>query len=518
MPTLTERRWMATLRARLNTDPWRAFGFGLLAALALPPFYLLPLLWLAVPGLLRALARAGGWRRAIWIGWCFGFGFNLLGLFWVTEPILIMAAQFWWAVPIAAPGLAAATACYFMLPAIAVYWMRPSRNICAGLAMVFMFAGVMVMANLAQQFLFTGFPWNFWGADWAIPGVIGVVMMQPAAWGGIFLLTLLTIIAAGLPLLGRRGWIASAVLMLCWVGFGLARTSGGPVPDRDLTIAMIQPRFAVPGSFTQPALQARWQRDLGMTRQAMQQAGPGPKVIVWPETASPAALETDATARAAIAAITGTTPVLAGSFRFGPSGAVYNALVALDGPGPAVAWYDKWKLVPFGEYTPHIIPFKITPGGGFAPGPGPRTLHVPGMPPVDPLICYESIFSGEIVDRADRPAWLLNISDNAWFGDSTGPHQNFATTRLRAVEEGLPLVVDTNSGISAVIGPHGTIRARLGLDRQGILVQRLPVALPATPYARFGLTLAGIIAFYSVAFAVILLILSITPGVNKIRM
>jgi apolipoprotein N-acyltransferase len=509
MSMTTDRRPVATLKARLSTDPWRAFGLGLLAALALPPFYLLPLLWFVVPALLRSLARAGGWRRAIWIGWCFGFGFNLLGLFWVTEPILIMARQFWWAIPFAAPGLAAATACYLMLPALAVYWIRPVR-LTAAAAMVVMFAGVMVMANLAQQFLFTGFPWNFWGADWAIPGRLGVIMMQPAAYGGIFLLTWLTIIAAGLPLLGRRGWIGSAVVMVLWAGFGLARTAGGRAADTDLTVAMIQPDFAVPGSFTQPALQARWQRDLAMTREALAAAGAGPKVVVWPETASPALLQTDASARAAIAGIAGTTPVLAGSFRFGATGKVYNSLIAVDGPGPAVAWYDKWKLVPFGEYTPKWIPFKITPGSGFSPGPGPRTLHVPGIPPVGPLICYESIFSGEIVDKKDRPAWMLNISDNAWFGDSTGPHQDFATTRLRAVEEGLPLAVDTNSGISAMIGPYGTVRASLGLDRRGILVHRLPVALPATTYAKFGLTTAGILSFYSVAVAVILLIVSIT--------
>ncbi|MGC9271056.1 apolipoprotein N-acyltransferase [Acidiphilium sp.] len=508
-------RWTANLPARLKTDPWRGFGLGLLAALALPPFFLLPLLWFVVPALLRLLARAGGWRRAIWVGWCFGFGFNLLGLFWVTEPILIMAREFWWAVPFAAPALAAAVAGYMMLPAVAVYWINPARNLPAGLAMVMMFAGVMVMADLAQQFLFTGFPWNFWGADWAIPGTIGVIMMQPAAVGGIFLLTLLTIIAAGLPLLGRRGWIASAGLLVLWAGYGIARTASGPAKDRNLTVAMIQPRFAVPGSFTTAALQARWQRDLRMTREAMQKAGAGPKVIVWPETASPALLQTDANARAAIAQITGATPVLAGSFRYGRTGKVYNALIAVDGAGPAVAWYDKWKLVPFGEYTPPWIPLKITPGGGFSPGPGPRTLHVPGLPAVGPLICYESIFSGEIVDPADRPSWLLNISDNAWFGDTTGPHQDFATTRLRAVEEGLPLMVDTNSGISAAIGPHGRVLARLGLDRRGILLHRLPVALPATPYARFGLTMAGIISFYAVMFALVLLIISITIPVNK---
>lgn len=502
-------QWAARLPARLRTDPWRCFGLGLLAALALPPFFLLPLLWFVVPALLRVLTAAGGWKRAIWLAWCFGFGFNLLGLFWVTEPILITADQFWWALPFAAPGLAAAVAVYMMLPALAVFFLRPV-NAMAKLAVVFAFAGAMVMSNLAQQFLFTGFPWNFWGADWAIPGEAGVVMMQPAALGGIFLLTWLTVLAAGLPLLGKRGWIASLILLLAWAGFGIARTSGGAAPDRNLTIAMIQPNFPVPGSFTQPALQARWRRDLAMTRQALAAAGAGPKVVVWPETASPALLQTDAAARAAIAAIAGATPVLAGSFRYARNGTPRNSLVAVDGPGPAVGWYDKWKLVPFGEYTPRWIPVKITPGGGFSPGPGPRTLHIPGIPPVGPLICYESIFSGQIVDKADRPAWLVNISDNAWFGDTTGPRQDFATTRLRAVEEGLPLVVDTNSGISAVIGPHGRVVARLGLDRRGILMHRLPVALPVTFYGRFGLTIAGTMALYSVSLAVILMVVAIT--------
>jgi apolipoprotein N-acyltransferase len=476
----------------LRTPAWASFGLGLLAALALPPFYLLPLLWLAVPGLLRLLTAAGSWRRALWIGFCFGFGFNLLGLFWVTEPMLITIDQFWWAIPFAAPGLAAAVAGYMLIPALLIYRLKP------GFGLVLVFAGIMVLMNLAQQFLFTGFPWNYWGTDWAIPGRLGTVMIQPAAMIGMHGLTLLTIILAGLPLCGRRGWAGAALLLALWVGFGLARTASGPAAERSLTIAMIQPNFAVPGGFSQAALQARWRRDLEMTQQAMQQAGPGPKAIIWPETASPALLQSDAQARAAIAAIAGDTPVLAGSFRFTKSGQLRNSLVVVRGAGPAPAYYDKWKLVPFGEYTPSIIPFKITPGSGFTPGPGPRTLHVKGIPPVGPLICYESIFSGEIVDRTDRPAWLVNISDNAWFGDTTGPRQDFATTRLRAVEEGLPLVVDTNSGISAFIGPHGTVHAQLGLDRRGILVHKLQVALPPTIFGRFGLWLDLILSLASI--------------------
>jgi apolipoprotein N-acyltransferase len=499
----------ARVPRRLRGEAWQCFALGLLAAVALPPFYLLPVLWFVVPALLTRLARAGGWRRAAWLGWCFGFGFNLLGLFWVTEPMLIMASDFWWAVPFAAPALAFATAFYMILPALAVFAV-PQRNQAGRLAAVLLFAGALVLSNLAQEFLFTGFPWNYWGADWAFAGRLGLAMIQPAAIGGIFLLTLLTALAAGLPLLGRRGWAASAVLLVLWGGFGFARTAAGPAPLTRYTVALLQPDFAVPGSFTQLALQARWRRDLALTREALDKAGKGPKIVVWPETASPALLQTDAAARAAIAAVAGNTPVLAGSFRLAADGSMRNSLVAVEGKGPAVAWYDKWKLVPFGEYTPTWIPLKVTPGGGFTPGPGPRTLHVPGIPAVGPLICYESIFPGIITDPKDRPAWLLNISDNAWFGDTTGPYQDFATTRLRAVEEGLPVIVDTNSGISAVIGPHGRVAGTLGLDHAGILIGKLPVALPITPFGRFSVTISGIIGFYTMVLGVVSLIVSIT--------
>ncbi len=502
-------RLAARVPARLRGDAWQCFALGLLAAIALPPFHLLPVLWFVVPALLARLARAGGWRRAAWLGWCFGVGFNLLGLFWVTEPMLIMASDFWWAIPIAAPAIAVATAVYMILPALAVFAVRP-RNRAGRLSAVLLFAGALVLSNLAQEFLVTGFPWNYWGADWAFSGHLGLAMIQPAAIGGIFLLTLLTAIAAGLPYVGRAGWIGSAVLVAAWAGYGVARTAAGPAPASRYTVALLQPDFAVPGSFTQPALQARWRRDLALTREALAKAGKGDDIVVWPETASPALLQTDAAARAAIAAIAGDTPVLAGSFRLAADGSMRNSLVAVKGSGPAVAWYDKWKLVPFGEYTPGWLPLKVTPGGGFTPGPGPRTLHVPGVPPVGPMICYESIFAGLIVDPRDRPAWLLNVSDNAWFGDTTGPYQDFATTRLRAVEEGLPLVVDTNSGISAVIGPHGRVDATLGLDRAGVLVDKLPVALPPTPFGRFGITMAGILGFYTLVLGLVCLIVSIT--------
>jgi apolipoprotein N-acyltransferase len=215
----------------------------------------------------------------------------------------------------------------------------------------------------------------------------------------------------------------------------------------------------------------------------------GAAAVVWPEAASPWLLDSDAVARQQLAAVTGTAPILAGSIRALSDTDYRNSLVLTAGPVPALATYDKWKLVPFGEYTPTWIPVRITPGVGFSPGTGPKTIKVDGLPPFGPLICYEDIFSGQIVNEAHRPAWLVVVTDDAWFGDSAGPDQHFVNARLRAVEEGLPLARDANSGTSAMFDAFGHLTASLPLNSAGVLVAPLPGALPETLYARLGLAL-----------------------------
>jgi len=176
--------------------------------------------------------------------------------------------------------------------------------------------------------------------------------------------------------------------------------------------------------------------------------------------------------------------------RFPRKGTQASAGNPSSGSGAIAGVFDKFHLVPLGEYVPlrGIIPLeKVTPGmTDFTAGPGPRTLPLPGLPPAGPLICYEVIFGGNIVDRASRPGWLLNATNDAWFGISSGPYQHFASARFRTIEEGLPLVRAANNGISAVVDAHGRTLARLDLGATGILDADLPLALPATPYARFG--------------------------------
>ena len=192
-----------------------------------------------------------------------------------------------------------------------------------------------------------------------------------------------------------------------------------------------------------------------------------------------------------------------------PDVKAWVSLRAIDGNG-IIASYDKHHLVPFGEYLPFrpllglIGLQKLTAGTiDFSSGTGPTVLHLPGLPPVRPLICYEDIFPGEVNEGDGRPGWLLNVSNDAWFGDSTGPYQHFATSRFRAVEQGLPLIRVTTTGISAIVDPYGRVLQRLGLDRAGIIDGALPKALTPTPYARFGDWLVWSLVLIAFSFTIL---------------
>jgi len=479
------------LRRLAMTVPARAFFWGLTSALALPPLHLLPVLFFSVPAFLRLIGGAKTWKDVAWIGWVFGFGLNLAGLYWITEPMLTELSTFWWLVPFADPLLSFAVAFYSIIPALAAFWTRP------GVPRLLVFAGAWVLSDLIRQFAFSGFPWNLWGTDWTIPGALGDVFIQLASVFGVHGLTLCTLLIAGMPLFGRRGFLAAMAALAAWGAFGLARLQT-PVPATGVQLALVQPNFPVPGLYDRASLLARWHQLEAMSEAGLQA---GATAVVWPEGASPWLLDSDTAARSQLAAVTGTAPILAGSLREVTPDDIRNSLVVTAGPVPPLAIYDKWKLVPFGEYMPKWIPVKITPdvlGSGFSPGPGPRTLRISALPPFGPLICYEAIFTGEIVDEKNRPAWLVNVTDDSWFGGSAGPLQAFADARLRAVEEGLPLARDANSGVSAMIDPLGRVTSSLKLGAEGVLLAELPGTVPPGFYARLGLVVPGALAVLAI--------------------
>jgi apolipoprotein N-acyltransferase len=243
------------------------------------------------------------------------------------------------------------------------------------------------------------------------------------------------------------------------------------------------------GKFDRTRARDLFERHLQLSRRGVLAAAGAPVVVVWPETASTFLLDIDSGARGAIAEAAGDLPALIGGIRFDAQRHPRNSLFVIDGAAAPEGVYDKWHLVPFGEYVPHWLPLpvQVIPGAGFAPGSGPRTLHPPNIPPVSPIICYEAIFSGEIIDHADPPAWIVNVTNDAWFGNSAGPRQHLAAARLRAVEEGLPVMRAANTGITAGFDAHGHELGRLPRNTADVLVLDLPGPAALTIFARFGL-------------------------------
>lgn len=484
-------RFQTVMAYLTSAKGWRADAIavvlGAVSAAALPPLYVVPVLLGTVPGLLALIDGAATTRQALRRGWWFGFGHHVLGLYWITEAILVEAARFWWLVPLAVPALAAFLAVFIAAPAGLARLARP------GWPRVFALAGGWVLADLLRQFLATGFPWNPWGSVWELPGVVGDVMIQPAAWIGAPGLTFLTVLLAGMVALSWRWRITAGAILVAWVGFGVLRLRAPMPPAPGLKVVLVQGDIAQGQKWDRALVERIFGTYLALTSDGVAESGGAPMVVVWPETASPYLLATDAAARAAISEAARGSPALVGAVRFDADGRPRNSLFALAGDSGVAGIYDKWHLVPFGEYQPSWFPapIQVVPGGGFQSGDGPRTLHIAGLPAVGPLICYEAIFPGEVIDEQDRPAWMVNVTNDAWFGNSTGPRQHLAAARLRAVEEGLPLLRAANTGISAGFDGRGHEIGRLGMNRRGVLVVELPPALGVPPFARFGLMVPG---------------------------
>ena len=494
-------------------EGWRryllALALGGAGAAALPPLHLLPVLLLAFTGLVWLLDGSRGPPGAFAAGWWFGFGHFLAGLYWIGYAFLVEAEKFGWMMPFAVAGLAAGLAFFPALATLATWIGRP-----AGVGRILALAAAWTVGEWLRGHLFTGFPWNLIGYVWTISDA----MLQLAAVGGIYGLSLLTVVAAAMPAVladapagARPRWrplaIAGAVLGLAWAGGFLRLNMAEVATVPEVRLRLVQANIPQHEKWRAEFREANLLRHLQLT------SSPGAARIthvIWPETAVAYVIANDPARRDLLGdlvrpdglLITGaprTTPQRSSPFR------VWNSLHAIAAEGAIVATYDKFHLVPFGEYLPfrplldRLNLTKIAHGAvDFSRGPGPRTLDLPGLPAVSPLICYEVIFAGEVVEQGSRPGWLLNITNDAWFGMSSGPYQHFAMARVRAVEQGLPLVRVAGTGISAIVDAYGRTLGRLDLGRSGVLDGALPTALDEpTPYVWLGdkavilLSLAG---------------------------
>ncbi len=480
----------------LSVGPWRAAALataaGALAALALPPLHLLPLLWPAFGLLLWLARRAGGAGRALALGWCFGLGWYALGVYWVGHAFLVDAARHGWVMPFAVLGLAGGMA-LFIAPVAWAAWLCRARPWTAALAL----AAAWALSEWLRGWVLTGFPWNPLGSVWAF----AAWPLQAAAVVGVLGLGLATLLAALLPFaLPRwRGIGLAAAILLVVLLPGWWRLAAAPAPGaRDLpgiTLRLVQ------GNIPQAEKWLSDRRAGHLLDYLELSTGPGfaeVSHVIWPETAVPFFLSLESQARrlAARAAPAGGALVTGAlrSPRAETAAPVFNSLHVIDPGGEILATYDKAHLVPFGEYFPgrdwpliEALGLTGLAAGSrdISAGQDRRPIEIPGLPPAAVLICYEAIFSGAVVHGA-RPGLLLNVTNDAWFGTSGGPHQHFAAARLRAVEEGLPLIRAANTGISAVIDPYGRLRSVIALSTRGVADSGLPAALAPTLFSYWG--------------------------------
>jgi apolipoprotein N-acyltransferase len=487
---------------------WRryltALALGALLAAALPPVDMTPVIFVVFPLYLWLDDGSATPWAAARLGYVFGLGYFTAGLYWIAVALFVDIARYWWALPFGLFGMPIILSAFTALGTYAAGLARQRLGM-TGLARICAFAVTWGAAEWLRGHVLTGFPWNLVGYVWAggFPGALA--MLQTTAWVGIYGLSFVTVLAACLPALFGKPLltplsplrrflpaIAAAALILIPAGAGAMRLNLLPTVTTDTWLRLVQPSIAETSKWNTAEADANFHRLIELSTAPAEHKL---AAVIWPEAAATYLLERDAEHRDAIAAVAPPGGyVLTGTLRGPPPPlpvtAVWNSIDAIDGSGRVTAQYDKAHLVPFGEYMPldDWLPIKkFTPGAiDLSAGPGPRTLALASLPPFSPLICYEAIFPGAILDPRDRPAWILNVSNDAWYGRSSGPYQHFAMARTRAVEEGLPLIRVANNGITGVVDAQGRVLAHTNLDAVGHADVALPAAGSVTPYSRLG--------------------------------
>jgi apolipoprotein N-acyltransferase len=491
----------------MKFSAWRTYGAAILAgalsALALPPLYWLPLGVAGFVFFVRQWDTAPTPRDAWLRAWAWGFGHFAVGSSWMLKPFFVPPADFAWLGPPAVIGLAVVLGLFYpSLAAFAARWLVRRWPYLGGrYRRLVLLAIFWTATEWLRGHLFTGYPWNPIGHVWAF----APALLQGASVFGVYGLGTFTFAILAAPAAGwRAAFVALGVVGLAGVA-GLAVMPPADAGPDGPVVRIVQPNVPQSEKWATDNRAAQFAELIELSRR------PGFEklaAVVWPETAVPFVVEPGSAALPALATAAPPGGYLLGGMARGtldPADGVWNSMLAIDAKGAIQAHYDKVHLVPFGEYIPYHKEFPPLSGaigrGSFERGTAFVTLSLPGLPPFSPTICYEAIFPGEVTGPGERPRWMVNVTNDAWFG-SSGPYQHLTSARLRAVEEGLPMIRAANTGVSAVIDAYGRILGSLDLDRKGVMDHAIPPARVATPYAEWGdLTVLAMLALLGVFLA-----------------
>jgi apolipoprotein N-acyltransferase len=455
---------------------------GVLVTLSLPPLFVFPMLVPAFVGLYMLIDSAKTSKEALITGWLFGLGYFTSSLYWISNALLVDAQQFAWLIPFASLGLPSILAIYIAIFAWIMYRIKLSRP-----AALWLFACIWTLIEVARGSLLSGFPWNLVGYTWAFD----TIPLQLASVMGIYGLGFVTIVMALLPLWynhSRRSFIGIISVFILISVWSIWRVSNHPTEYvEDVKFKLVQANIsqAYKSDLSKQMDHVRKHVDLSRTEKEE-----GITHIIWSETSIPFVLNPGSPLLTALQqTIPPNATLITGVLRSEESENkphYYNSIVSLSHQQEP-QYYDKVHLVPFGEFVPFrsILPVnKITPGAvDFSRGSQEGLLALSQFI-INPLVCYEVIFSGYTRDKSVD--LLLNLTNDAWFGRSLGPYQHFYMSRVRAVENGTPLIRVANSGISAVIDPYGRILERSNLMEETVITTRLPKKLASnTPYGSY---------------------------------
>jgi apolipoprotein N-acyltransferase len=464
---------------RAGFPGWRALCVPVVAGLAMA-LGQAPLGWVAVafPALIFYIhAVVTAEKGTVWLAWFGGAAYFAAALSWIVSPFLVDPVRYAWMAPFALIGMAFGLALFWALAA----WLASfTRHRALGFAVAL--AGV----ELARGTVLTGFPWALIGHIWA-----DTPMAQLVAVLGPNGLSLLTTLVAALPVMfGLRALPAIAAVGMASLVWAEMRLDGPDPATRVGTLRLVQPNAEQHLKWDPDQARILFDRQVAMT--AVQ---PVADLTIWPETALPYLIDRDPQVGRMIADAAQGHAVIVGMQRVeGTQG--WNTMAVIGADGAVTQSYDKWHLVPFGEYIPFgdlayrwfgLRAFASQVGNGYAAGVGPAVMDLGAMGKILPLICYEAVFPQDVRAAPERADWILQITNDAWFGTLTGPWQHLAQARLRAIEQGLPLVRVANTGMTAVIDAKGRVVQELDFGVAAYLdVPGVPGALPPTPYARFG--------------------------------